>query len=394
MKTKIINAHIFSPEDLGKQTVYIEDNLILDITPCADGIAADSVIDASGLYAVPGFLDIHVHGGGGKCCMEGTAEAVITMANAHAQYGTTTILPTAWTAPIQDILAAIEAVKQAQRLDCDATVAGIHLEGPYLSPEQAGAQLPGALQIPARSDWKALVGCWEGIKMVGMAPELPGALEMARWLKERGTVASVAHSNAFEAEMRLAVENGFSDVTHIYSGCSTFKRENGFRIPGVVECGLAWDQLTAQVIADGKHLPDTVLHLIWKAKGTDNMILITDGLDFAGCQLAEGQTYIQQNGMEVVYEDGVMKLPHRQAFAGSVATADRLLRVAVNAGIPFRDALKMLTVNPAKRIGLDGTKGRLKKGYDADIVLLDKQLQVVGCVAKGKIIRLEQGRRI
>ncbi len=394
MKTKIISAHIFSPEDQGEQNIYIEDNLILDITPCADGPEADCVIDASGLYAVPGFLDIHVHGGGGKCCMEGTAEAVITMANAHAQYGTTTILPTAWTAPRQDILSAIEAVKQAQKLPCDATVAGIHLEGPYLSPEQAGAQLPGALQIPAGSDWKTLAGCWDGIKMVGLAPELPGALGMAKWLSERGIVASVAHSNAFEAEMRLAVEHGFSDVTHIYSGCSTFKRENGFRIPGVVECGLACEELTVQVIADGKHLPDTMLYLIWKAKGTDKMILITDGLDFAGCHLDEGQTYIQQNGMEVVYEDGVMKLPHRQAFAGSVATADRLLRVAVNAGIPFPEALKMLTVNPAKRIGMDTHKGKLEKGYDADIVLLDKQLQVVGCISNGRIIRLEQERSI
>ncbi len=394
MKIQIINGQLFSPEPMGKQTVFVENSIITEITPSTDKALTDCVIDASNLYVVPGFIDIHVHGGGGKCCMEGTAEAVVTMANAHAQFGTTTILPTAWTAPRQDILAAIEAVKQAQKCQCDATIAGIHLEGPYLSPAQAGAQLPGALQAPADSDWKSLVGAWDGIKMVGLAPELPGALEMAQWLKNKGIVASVAHSNAYEKEMRAAVENGFSDVTHIYSGCSTFVRQNGFRVPGVVECGLAWDALTAQVIADGKHLPETMLYMIWRAKGTDRMILITDGLDYAGCPLADGQEYIQQNGMRVIYEDGVMKLPDRQAFAGSVATADRLLRVAAGAGIPWTQALKMLTVNPARRIGIDRHKGRLRKGYDADIVLLDRQLQVVGCIAKGNIIRLEQERRI
>ena len=154
-----------------------------------------------------------------------------------------------------------------------------------------------------------------------------------------------------------------------------------------MECALAWDELTVQVIADGCHLPDVMLQLIWRAKGTENMTLITDGLDYSGCELREGQSYIQQNGMEVVYEDGVMKLASRQAFAGSVATADRLLRTAARAGIPWTEALKMLTVNPAKRIGLQRAKGRLRAGYDADLVLLDDALQVAGCIARGKVNR-------
>ena len=141
--------------------------------------------------------------------------------------------------------------------------------------------------------------------------------------------------------------------------------------------------------ADGCHLPMCMLRLIWKAKGTDGIELITDALDYAGCGLQEGSVYTQLNGMDVVYEDGVMKLLSREAFAGSVATTDRLLRTAVGAGIPLTDALRMMMVNPAKRIGLT-KKGRIRPGFDADIVLLDPKLEVVGCISHGKRIRWDR----
>ncbi len=390
MKLKIVNGHVYAPEDLGIKTILVEDGRIVEITDKTEGYDDYRLLDAKGLRIVPGFIDIHVHGGGGRCCMEGTADSVLAMANAHAYYGTTTIVPTAWTAPMNEIEAAIDAVKEASAMPCNATIPGIHLEGPFLSPEQAGAQLPGALKEPAVADWKKLFERWDKILMVGAAPELSGALEMGDWLAEKGIAVSVAHSNAFEPEMREAVQHGYSDVTHLYSGCSTFVRRGGFRVPGVVECTLAWDELTAQVIADGRHLPDAMLKLIWKAKGTDKLILITDGLDYSGCELEEGQVYTQQNGMDVVYEDGVMKLMSRQAFAGSVATADRLLRVAAGAGIPWEEALRMLTVNPAKRIGLEKAKGSLQQGFDADMVFLDDNLQVTGCMSRGNIYRWEK----
>lgn len=389
MRLKIINADVFAPESMGRKAILIEDGKIIDIVDHAgdfDGV----VLNAEGLRAVPGFIDIHVHGGGGRCCMEGTAESVLTMANAHARFGTTTIVPTTWTAPIDEIERAIDAVREARTLPCDATIAGVHLEGPFLSPEQSGAQAPGVLKVPAETDWRSLIDRWNGIRMVGAAPELPGATELGDELARRGIVGSIAHSDAFEDDMRAAVEHGFSDVTHLYSCCSTFIRRGGFRIPGVVECALAWDALTVQLIADGKHLPETMLHLVWKAKGTDRISLITDGLDFSASELEEGSVYTQQNGMNVVYEDGVMKLMNRQAFAGSAATMDRLLRVAAGAGIPWTEALKMMTVNPAKRIGIDGDKGRLMAGRDADVVLLDDDLGVIGVISGGRIIRWER----
>lgn len=389
MRLIIINGDVFAPEALGDKAVLIENGKILEITDHVGDFDGD-VLDASGLRIVPGFIDIHVHGGGGRCCMEGTAESVLAMANAHARFGTTTILPTTWTAPVDEIEQAIDAVREASTLSCDATISGVHLEGPFLSAEQSGAQDPETLKAPADADWKSLIDRWGGIRMVGAAPELPGAMELGAALAKRGIVASIAHSNAFEPEMCAAAQHGFSDVTHLYSGCSTFVRRNGFRIPGVVECALAWDELTVQVIADGKHLPETMLKLIWNAKGTDKISLITDGLDFSASELEEGSVYTQQNGMDVVYENGVMKLMNRQAFAGSVATTDRLLRVAAGAGIPWTEALQMLTISPAKRIGLEKTKGRLAAGYDADMVLLDNRLEVTGVVSGGRIIRWER----
>lgn len=391
MRLKIIGGDVFAPEALGDQAALIEDGKILGLTDHAGDFGGE-VLDARGLRVVPGFIDIHVHGGGGRCCMEGTVESVLAMANAHARFGTTTILPTTWTAPIAEIEQAVDAVRQASALPCDATIAGVHLEGPFLSKAQSGAQDPETLKAPADVDWEGLIDQWNGIRMVGVAPELPGALEMGEMLAKRGIVASIAHSNAFEPEMCAAVRHGFSDVTHLYSGCSTFVRQDGFRIPGVVECALAWDELSVQVIADGKHLPKTMLKLIWNAKGTERISLITDGLDFSASELEEGSVYTQQNGMDVVYEDGVMKLMDRQAFAGSVATTDRLLRVAAGAGIPWIEALKMLSVVPAKRIGLEKTKGRLAAGYDADMVLLDDRLEVAGVISGGRIIRWERNR--
>lgn len=392
MRLKILNAEVYDPTPCGQQTILIEDQRILEVEAQYGDADASETLDARGLIAVPGLIDLHLHGGGGRCCMEGTAQSVLTMCNTHAQFGSTTVLPTTWTAPMEQINKAIDAVREASGMPCDATIAGVHLEGPFLSPLQAGAQAAAALKVPKQTNWRELLDRWDGIRMVGAAPELDGALELGGELQKRGIVASIAHSQAYEPELRSAVEHGFCDVTHLYSGCSTFIRKGGFRIPGVVECGLAFDELTVQVIADGRHLPPTMLKMIWKAKGTNGIELITDALDYAGCRLQEGSTYTQQNGMEVIYEEGVMKLLSREAFAGSVATTDRLLRTAVAAGIPFEDALRMLTVNPAKRIGLEKNKGCLKPGYDADIVFFDDELQVKGCLSRGRLIRWDRER--
>jgi len=347
------------------------------------------VIDAKGAYLSPGFVDIHVHGGGGAGSMDGSARDIVTMADAHARYGTTTILPTTWAAPITDQIAAIDCVREAQKMSCMAEIAGIHLEGPFLSPAQAGAQQPENLLVPAKADWRGLIDYWDGIRMMGVAPELDGAFDLAEALAERGIVATAAHTDTTIDVMREAAKHGFSDITHLYSGCSGMIRVNGYRVPGVIEAGLLLDEYTVQVIADGSHLPHDLLRLIYKCKGPDMIELITDALEFAAADLAEGTEYVQKNGMRVVYEDGVMKLPTRQAFAGSVATLNRCVRTMVQAGIPLCEAVRMASYNPAKRIGLGNRKGLVKEGYDADLILFDENIDVSFVMSRGNVVRKE-----
>jgi N-acetylglucosamine-6-phosphate deacetylase len=222
------------------------------------------------------------------------------------------------------------------------------------------------------------------MRMMGIAPELPGASELAEKLSAAGVVVSIAHSDATYDDIKDAVRRGFSDVTHIYSGCSTVVRRDAFRVSGVVEAGLEMDELTVQAIADGRHLPPELLRLIYRAKGADGMYAITDALEFAASRIDEGAAYTQLNGMSVLYEDGVMKLPDRSAFAGSVATMSRAVNVLVGAGIALTDAVRMATGTPATRIGALH-KGRVASGYDADLILFDDDINVRLCMVAGDI---------
>lgn len=343
-------------------------------------------LDCGGTYAIPGFVDIHVHGGGGIEFMNASPAEIRSACAAHARHGTTTILPTSFTASLESTVEMIENVRLAQAETTECTIGGVHLEGPFLSPRQAGAQDPTTLIHPTEEAIDRLLSAWpEGIRMVGAAPELPGAMELGRLLRSKGICASIAHSDADYADCVEAMANGYRDVTHIYSGCSMVHRVNGYRFGGVVEAGLVEDGLTVQVIADGKHLPAELLKLIFKCKGADRIAVITDALFTAAADLPDGYVVTQSNGMDAILEDGVMKMPDRQAFAGSIATMDRQLRNMVQlAGVSLYDAVKMTSATPAKIVGLDHRKGHLKPGWDADIVLLDQNLQVKQVYAMGK----------
>lgn len=386
MRTIFQNVKILTPFRQQAGVVVVQGRHIQAVCGHAEPAAGDAVIDGGGLYLAPGFIDLHVHGGGGHSVMAGTREAIVGMAQAHLAMGTTSLLPTTFSAPLPQLVAAAQAVSDAIAEGvCRANILGLHLEGPCLSAAQAGAQPPGALLIPAHADLSPLMAYLPILRMMGIAPELEGALVLGERLAAQGVVVSVAHSDADYDTVISAIGHGFSDVTHLYSGCSSVVRRDAFRVAGVVEAGLERDDLTVQAIADGCHLPPALLRLIYRCKGADGMYAVTDGLEYSAAPIVEGMRYRQQNGVETLYEDGVMKLADRSAFAGSVATMARLVRVLRGAGIPLTDAVRMATDTPATRIGALG-KGRIAPGYDADIVLFDESIDVRLCMVSGQVV--------
>ena len=388
---QIKNASIVLPSGIyANQTIELVGSKITKIYMGRPEVRPnDKVIDAAGSYVCAGFIDLHLHGGGGYTFMDADIDGIRAACRAHLQCGTTTILPTSFAAPISVTKKMIQNVKEAAR-SVSCTVPGVHLEGPFLSPMQCGAQVGTNMLLPTPENWRPLLKAWQGgIKMMGVAPELQGAMELGRELRRRGIVASIAHSDADYDTCISAKQNGYSDITHLYSGCSIVHRKNAYRHGGVVEAGLLEDDFTVQVIADGKHLPVELLRLIYKCKGASNMYLVSDALFPAGLELPEGIRYPKTTySPNMVLEDGVMKLENRQAFAGSIATMNQLVRNMVfEVGVPVTDAITMATLTPARRIGLDTNKGLIQPGYDADVLILDKKLQVKTVIAKGTIIR-------
>lgn len=386
MRTIWKNVRVLTPFVQRDAIVVVDGGRISAVCGHYDERNADQVMDGGGRYLAPGFIDLHVHGGGGRSVMEGSIEAIHAIGDAHAALGTTSLLPTTLSMPMAETCRAAQAVADAMRSGkCAANILGLHMEGPFLSPLQSGAQAPDTLLIPSQTDLSPFHPFLPILRMMGVAPELDGGLALGEWLAAHGVVASIAHSNATYEQAREAVAHGFSDVTHLYSGCSTVTRVNAYRIAGVVEAGLECEGLTVQAISDGKHLPDSLLRLIYRCKGPDGMYAITDGLEFSAFDAREGERYTQQNGVECLCEDGVMKLPDRTAFAGSICTMRHAVYTLRNAGIPLMDAVRMATDTPARRIGALG-KGQIAVGYDADLVLFDEDIGVKACMVDGKLI--------
>ena len=355
-------------------------------------------IDVSGLYVAPGFIDIHVHGGGGHDVMEGSLEALAVIAQAHAEGGTTSWLATTLTAPIDEIEKALQAIEKAMEAPpIGAKLLGAHLEGPYFHPEQAGAQNPMYLKLPNPGEYNDLLNKFSCIKRVSAAPELPGALELGQELRRRGILAAIGHSNATYQQVLKAIEVGFSHVTHIYSGMSSVRRIQAYRFAGVLEAALLLDQLTTEMIADGHHLPPSLMRLVLKVKGTERVCAVTDAIAAAGL----GPGRYRLGGLDVVVEDEVpeeyeiqlgkgncvAKLVDRSAFAGSAALMNMLVRNLANfVGLPLIEAVKMATWTPARILGISHERGLLAPGMKADLVVFDDNFDVHMTIVEGKIV--------
>lgn len=386
MNTKIVGGRLILAGDIRKGLIlYLEDGKIAAITP--HDMPADEVIDAHGAYVSPGFIDIHSHGGGDADFMDGTSEAFLTAAEMHARHGTTTIIPTATSGTADEMAGMETAYEEAQLHNLrGADMPGLHLEGPYFAMSQRGAQDPRYVRNPDPAEYGEILKNTRHILRWSSAPELEGALDFARALQKRGILAAIGHSDADYDQVVKAVEAGYSHVTHLYSCMSTVHRKNAYRYAGIVEAAYLMDELTVEVIADGVHLPAALLQFVYRFKGPDKVALVTDSMRGAG--MPDGLSILgsRKTGQQVLLEDGVAKLMDRSAFAGSVATTDRLVRNMVRlAHASLIDAIKMATQTPAKIMKLND-RGTLREGLRADIVIFDEDISVSRTIVNGRTV--------
>jgi N-acetylglucosamine-6-phosphate deacetylase len=386
---KIFNGKIILPErTIPNGTILIKDGIITALEEGSIEINDAREIDAKGQYISPGFIDIHIHGGAGHDFMDGTAEAFIKIAELHAKHGTTAMLPTTLTSEKEDLLLTLNAYNEAHTINKNgAAFIGMHLEGPYFAMNQRGAQDPKYIRDPDPAEYKEILENYPSIKRWSAAPELKGAIELGRYLRSKSVLAAIAHTDAVYEEVLEAFQNGYSLATHFYSAMSGVTRRNAFRYAGVVESAYLLDEMDVEIIADGVHLPAPLLQLVYKIKGPQHTALITDAMRAAG--MPEGESILGglKNGTRVIVEDGVAKMPDRTAFAGSVATTDRLVRTMIQAaGISMGDTIQMITATPARIMGIADKKGSLQVGKDADILIFNENIEIQMTMVNGNIV--------
>ena len=389
-RIKIINGTLLCPyRTIVGGTLLIDEGKILAISDSNLDFPDASVLDASGRYVAPGFIDLHLHGGGGYDFMDGTVEAFLKIAQTHARFGTTSLVPTTLTSTKESLLRTLDLYTEAAAQNTlGAEFLGLHLEGPYFAMSQRGAQDPRYIRDPDPAEYRDILAHAPGVvRRWSVAPERPGALEMGQFLRDRGIVASIAHTEAIHEEVLEAAQNGYSLMTHLYSGMLGVTRRNAFRYAGAVESAFLIDEMDVELITDGVHLPPSLLQLVYKIKGPDCIALITDAMRAAAQDVSHSTLGPLEGGLPVLIEDGVAKLPDRTAFAGSVATADRLLRtIMTQTDIPLHAAIQMLSATPARIMGVEKRKGSLSVGKEADIVFFNRDYQVQMTLCRGNIV--------
>lgn len=380
----IKNANVVLPDEVKLTSVLIEDGIISAIGYQGK---ADREIDAKGNYLLAGFIDIHVHGGGGADFMDATPEAFETAVKSHLEHGTTTLLPTAMTATESDLTEFLNAFKEFKsKSEYSALTPGVHLEGPYFSGANAkssGAQPSGLLRLPDEAEMNRLLKVADGdILRWDAAPELEGSEMFTRKCKENNIICSIAHSAATSEEAQKGIDNGFSHITHFYNAVTTYRKEGQKVLAGVVEAAYLNENVTVELICDGRHIPRDILRLALKIKGTEKVSAITDGMRIAGTDLQNGKLGSLKNGTDVIVDDTVAKLPDMSSYAGSIATMDRCFRVLVkDYGIDIVTASKMLSKAPSNILGFDN-KGSIEIGKDADLVVFDNDFKLRNVIVK------------
>lgn len=352
-------------------------------------LKGDRYVDGKGeFWLSAGFIDIHTHGGGGFDFMDADPDEYVGVARNHAKFGATSLYPTTVSASREELLASLRAFEEAQKKNDGAHLLGIHLEGPYISPEQSGAMDPKYIRVPDKEEYSEMFALSKNIRRMTIAPELPGSAELGQYMRENGIIGSIGHTNGLaEDVIDSHYEGGYNLMTHLYSCMTLTMRRNAWRHAGAVEAAYLLDDMFVEAIADGCHLPKELLQLIYKIKGEDRMILVTDSMRAAGMGEGVFRFGSRANGYDIVVEDGVAKLMDRTAFAGSVATPDRLVRTMVDlAQVPLAKAVKMITETPAHAMGIYNERGSLDDGKAADITVFDDKVRIQLTMVGGEIV--------
>jgi N-acetylglucosamine-6-phosphate deacetylase len=368
---------------LEDRIIIIEKGKIIAITDKKEDLAIlknVEIIEAQNKFIVPGYIDIHVHGGGGSDVMDGEYEAIKQVATTHSRFGTTAFLPTTMTMTKDKIIKSLKSIHEARLKGTGtAEILGIHLEGPYINPEKKGAQKEEDIKKVSVEEFLEFnKASGNLIRLVTIAPEMPGAIDFIRWLHQQGIIVSVGHSNATYKQVQEGIQAGLSHVTHIFNAM----RGLHHREPGVVGAALSSPKLIVEMIADGIHLHPIVLKMLTQIKESEKLVLITDAMRATGFK--EG-TY-DLGGQEVIVTQGQAKLKNG-TLAGSLLTMDKAVKnLVTKVGISLLNAVQMASYNPAKCLGIDDKKGSLELYKDADIVILNKNLETELTMVAGKVV--------
>ncbi len=402
-KTALVNGRIITPLRLIEDgTIIIKDNTIIDFgSKDQVTISEDTVvIDVNQAYISPGFIDLHIHGSWGGDVMSASEDDLVKMANGLVRCGVTSFMPTTLSGSLAELRKIASCVEKMGKVNGGARLIGLHLEGPYLNPKQVGAQNPKYIICPDPADYLPLFDKYSCIKRVSAAPEISGGMALGRELKKRGIIASIAHSSAVYQEVLAALENGYTHATHIFSGMSSVQRVEAYRVTGVLESVLLLDDLTTEIIADGHHLPPSLIKLVLKSKGLNRVCLVTDAMSAAG--LGPGEYNL--GGLEVIVEDAVpeifeietqknnyvAKLSDRSAFASSVATMNQMVRNMVKlVGLNLPEAVCLATINPARMQKLDDKIGLIGKGMKADLTVFNEEFDILLTMVDGEIVYIK-----
>ena len=378
MLKQFVNGRILTPKGwLDGGSIVTDGNRIRCVSNIDLHVVGAEIIDVNGGYIVPGGIDMHTHGGGGRDFIEGCEDAFREAVSAHLKHGTTSIYPTLSSSTIPTIEAACNVCEKLMAEE-NSPVLGLHIEGSYINPKEAGAQNPVLIKAPVIYEYETLLSKYKCIKRWDEAPELPGSVRFIKTCNMHGVLTALTCTRATYKDVVEAHKAGMTHAAHFYNAMPVVYKEHEFKVPGTVESVYAMQDMTVEVITDGLHVPPVMLKVVHKIKGVERMALITDSLAYAA---SEGDVSAEPR---VIMEDGVCKLADRSALAGSIATMDTLIRTCIQkANIPMEDVFRMASETPAKIMGVFDRKGSIEEGKDADIIVFDRDINLTYVMQMG-----------